>query len=213
MLITSVAIFLTCGWPVIYLSKRYVLKDSYRTVIKFRTMVKNAEQIVNRDTVAPEPHRLLNIVISDEVYTPLGKFLEKIHFTELPQLTQVLTGTLTLVGNRPMPQNMLDNARKSLPYIEERFCIPSGITGPAQLAGRENLLDKERLRLEITYSYLCQNHYSPLMDLHILFITTLTPLGLYANLSMESILAIMFKYTNKENRQRVEAKVEALMGA
>ncbi len=211
MIITAMAILLTSGWPVVYLSKRYVLKGHYRTVFKFRTMVKNADKIANRDTVEPEPDKLLHITIDKKLYTPIGLFLEKIYFTELPQLLQVLTGTLSLVGNRPMPENMFNAGSEKYPYLNERFCLPGGITGPAQLAGREEITDTERLELEITYCYLCQESYNPLMDFCLLFITILTPLGLFTNMSNKQIIELLFKFTNQEKRAVVEKRIRETM--
>lgn len=213
MLLTALAILLTSGWPVIYSSKRYVLKGSYRTVIKFRAMVKNAEQLANRENITPEPGKLLNITIRDDLYTSLGKTLEKIHFTELPQLVQVLAGTLTLVGNRPMPENMLRLGRQVYPYLEERFAIPSGITGPAQLAGRDRLSDKERLDLEITYTHICRIAYSPLLDLHLLLITLCTPLGMYRQLAYDEVFGILFAYLDKNQRDVITSAVKKITGA
>jgi len=198
LVLTALAVFITSGWPIIYLSRRYVLRDTYRTIIKFRAMVKNAEAIANRETIAPEPDRMLNIVIQSELYTPLGKVLERTHLTEIPQLLQVLIGTLTLVGNRPMPENMLELARQTYPYLEERFTIPSGITGPAQVVGRDRLSDQERLNLEITYAYICRHAYSPLLDLTLLLITVLTPFGAYRNLNYADMQHFLFTYVSAE---------------
>lgn len=210
MFLTSSAILLTSGWPVIYLSKRYVKQGTYRTVIKFRTMVKNAEMIANRDTIPPQAGKLLNITIQPELYTLLGKFLERIHFTELPQLIQVLAGTLTLVGNRPMPENMLRLARQAYPSLEERFAIPGGITGPAQLAGRDRLSDQERLHLEISYVYICKQAYTPLLDIHLLLITLCTPFGFFRHMSHTEVEQLMYKYILPEQIDRIRQQVAAL---
>ena len=212
MAVTAVTILLTSGWPILYLSRRYVLKECrYRTIVKFRAMVKNAEKIANRDTVQAEADKLLNIVINSTLYTPLGQTLEKIHFTELPQLIQVLAGTLTLVGNRPMPENMLNAGRSAYPYIDERFSIPCGITGPAQLSGREKLTDKERLKLEITYVYWCQQAYSPLTDLYFLVITILLPLSLYKHPTISQIEDILFKRTTQDKVGLIKHQVANVM--
>jgi len=209
MLITSFAILITSGWPIVYLSKRYVLKNTYKTVMKFRAMVKDADIIANRDTIPSAPGKMLNIVIDDTLYTPIGKFLEKAHFTELPQLLQVLSGTFTLVGNRPMPENMLVAARALYPCLEERFLIPAGITGPAQIVGRDHLTDEERLKLEITYSYICQQSYSPLLDLQLMFMTVVAPLGFYNNLSADEVLTLITRHVKSNQREEILRKVDA----
>jgi len=175
-------------------------------------MVKNAEKIANRETIAPEPGKLLNITIHSDLYTPLGKKLERTHFTELPQLLQVLIGTLTLVGNRPMPENMLKIARMKYPYLEERFSIPSGITGPAQLVGRDHLTDVERLEIEITYAKICQVAYSPVLDLELLIMTVMTPFGAYKNISAETMMnTIMMKYLDPDEATIVKKMVRDVL--
>jgi len=209
--VTSLVIFVIDGPPIIYVSKRYVLKDKYNLIFKFRTMVVNAEQLANRDTIQPEPGKVLNIVINDSLYTKTGKVLEKIQFTELPQLIQVLSGTLTLVGNRPMPENMLAAGRKLYPYLDERFSIPSGITGPAQLAGRDKLTDVERLRIEIIYCYICQHAYTPLIDLILLLLTVISRVGFFQNLSVTDIENILFHHVTHEKRQLIESSVNTLI--
>jgi lipopolysaccharide/colanic/teichoic acid biosynthesis glycosyltransferase len=212
MLVTSLAILIMCGRPVFYFSNRYITKNTFGTVFKFRTMVRNAEQIANRDTVEYETDKVLNIVINKSLYTPLGLFLERIHFTELPQLAQVLTGKLTLVGNRPMPENMLKIGRELYPYIEERFSIPCGITGPAQLAGRDRLSDEERLELEITYSYFSIDSYNPLLDFYLLLITLFTPFGFFRDLSHQDMMNIIYRFVSKNKEQNLRQKVDAITG-
>lgn len=214
LIMAAIGVYVSCGWPVLYMSKRYVKKGSYRTIVKFRAMVKNAESIANRDTVSPEPNKLLNITIQDNLYTTFGKLLEKTHLTELPQLLQVLLGTLTLVGNRPMPENMLKVARVAYPYLDERFSIPSGITGPAQLVGRNNLSDTDRLKIEITYAQICHIAYSPILDLKLLTMTIMNPLGLCQNISAEKMInEIMMSYLDQEQTETVTNAVKQIVSA
>lgn len=179
--------------------------------MKFRTMVRDAEKIANRDTIPPAAGKILNIVIDDTLYTPIGKFLEKIHFTELPQLLQVLSGTFTLVGNRPMPENMLEAGRTLYPYLDERFSIPAGIAGPAQLVGRDRLTDEERLKLEITYSCISREAYSPLLDLQLLVMTVIAPLGFFSNLSADELLASMMRHVKSNKREDIARQVAQLL--
>ena len=207
MILTTFIILLFNGWPAIYVSRRYVRKNSYGNITKFRTMVRNAEKIANRDTIHAEPDRQLNLVIDRNLYTKLGIILEKIHFTELPQLFQIFTGVFTLVGNRPMPDNMLRLAREHYPFVEERFSIPCGITGPAQLVGREKLTDVQRLKIEITYAYICQDAYSPLLDLHLLIITVLTPFGYGRNISIAQMEDLLFNYCDADKIPLIKQRV------
>ena len=116
-------------------------------VVKFRTMVKNADKIANRDTLPVDQVRFLNIPPDSPLYTRAGRLLERCGITELPQFVHVLSGRMSIVGNRPLPDNVMDCLREEYPYADDRFLTRAGLTGPAQLVGRDALTDDERLRL------------------------------------------------------------------
>src|SRR3546814_4067085 len=80
------------------------------SVVNFRTVVRNAAQIANRETVSVEEAgtRFLNISADSPLYTRIGRLLEKVALTELPQFTHVLRGQMSVIGNRPLPQNVMD---------------------------------------------------------------------------------------------------------
>jgi lipopolysaccharide/colanic/teichoic acid biosynthesis glycosyltransferase len=108
------------GRPIFYVSKRRV-GASVKPVIKFRTMVRNAESIYNRDTVPVSGNvRFLNTPPDSPLYTRTGRVIERFALTEIPQLVMVLKGDMSLVGNRPLPVNVIDSLKKAIPDVNER---------------------------------------------------------------------------------------------
>lgn len=101
----------------------------------------------------------LDIPISCEVYTPLGRFLERTQLVETPQLLNILLHGMSFVGNRPLPANNIAQLRTAFPGWIRRFDCPAGITGIAQVVGRRNVTAVERLELETLYArvYNCGN--------------------------------------------------------
>ncbi len=151
MATAALLVLLSEGRPIFYFSNRFVGIDRQIRVLKFRTMV--------RDATAPR-HRLnerfmrdgyLDIPIQCEVYTPIGRVLERLQIVEMPQLANVLLDGLSLVGNRPLPRQNMDLLAK-FPAWEQRFASPAGITGISQVVGKMNLVPAERLHLESLYS-------------------------------------------------------------
>jgi lipopolysaccharide/colanic/teichoic acid biosynthesis glycosyltransferase len=187
--------FILNGRPVFYPSIRRVHNRTQVPVIKLRAMVRNADKIVNRDTVPVSDKIFLNIPTDSALYTPLGRFFETLWLTELPQLLNVLAGQMSLVGNRPLPENVVAKLRARYPYAEDRFWINAGLTGPSQLVGRDNLSDRERLSLEIKYCKACLESYSVRMDFMILLYTALIGLRLSKKLSMHQVEQLLDRYS------------------
>lgn len=173
LIAAAVAIAILDGLPVLYVSRRRVFRDRSIRLVKFRTMRRDAERVANRSTVPEEGTRFLNIPPESPLYTPVGRVLERCCFTELPQLFHVLAGQMSLVGNRPLPEDVIAALKAEFPNVEDRFSSPSGLTGPIQLAGRERLSDAQRLRIEIAYCRAALSSYSMWLDLQILLYTVM----------------------------------------
>ena len=184
----ALLVLVTSGRPVFYRSHRRVSTGHLMRVVKFRTMVKNADKIANRETLPVNNVRFLNIPSDSPLYTRAGRFLERCGITELPQFVHVLTGRMSIVGNRPLPDNVLDCLREEYSYADDRFLTPAGLTGPAQLVGREALTDDERLRLESAYCRACVHSYSMWLDLSILIYTVLIVAGVKKSLDYQGVL-------------------------
>jgi lipopolysaccharide/colanic/teichoic acid biosynthesis glycosyltransferase len=159
------------GLPIFYVSRRRVHGDRVIKIVKFRTMRRNADKLFNRDTVPVSTQRFLNLQPDSPLYTPTGRFIERCMFTELPQIWHVLKGDMSLVGNRPLPVNVVESLREIYPDVDTRFRAPAGLTGPVQLVGRADISDCERLALECAYVRRVERSSCVLLDFKILAMT------------------------------------------
>lgn len=175
------------GFPVFYSSMRRVSMDEIRRVYKFRTMVRNAEKLYNRETVSIVDIRFLNMPITSPLYTRIGRIIEKYTLTELPQFIHVLQGYMSIVGNRPLPENVVKSLSEEYPGSILRFQTPAGMTGPIQLVGRSEVIDRDRLILEITYCEAVKHAYSWKLDFLILLYTVLIALKIMAPMTVEEV--------------------------
>jgi len=138
-LIIMIAIKLDSPGPVFFKQKRVGRNGRYFNIVKFRTMKTTAPGDV--------PTHLLE---NPELYiTRLGRFLRKSSLDELPQLAQILTGRMSIVGPRPALWNQYD-------LIEERESLGvnvlrPGLTGWAQINGRDTISIEEKARLDAEY--------------------------------------------------------------
>lgn len=128
--------------PVFYLQKRIGEDGSRFAMIKFRTMVNNAEKGVGRIWAKKDDPRR----------TRVGSFLRKCNLDELPQLINVLKGEMSLVGPRPERPHFVGRFKESIPRYMARHKIKSGMTGWAQVNGlRGNTSIEERTKYDIYY--------------------------------------------------------------
>jgi lipopolysaccharide/colanic/teichoic acid biosynthesis glycosyltransferase len=182
------------GRPVFYVSERRVFRKKAIRILKFRAMVRDADKVANRNTIDTQGVRFLNIPADSPLYTPIGRLIEKVHFTELPQVLHVLRGDMSIIGNRPLPENVISALREKIPHAEDRFASKCGITGPVQLVGRNRLTDEERLELEIEYCRLASQSYSMTLDVLIFVRTVLSVLGVIPFLTPRQTLDFMSKF-------------------
>lgn len=162
----AVLILLVDGWPVLYVSRRVGQRAaSLIPVLKFRTMVRDAEQ--KKSTLAQKNERRdgpLFKMKNDPRITRLGNVLRRLSLDELPQLFNVLLGHLSLVGPRPhLPEEVAKYASHERRVLTAR----PGITGLAQISGRSGLKFDDEIRLDMRYI----EEWSPGMDLWILWRT------------------------------------------
>jgi lipopolysaccharide/colanic/teichoic acid biosynthesis glycosyltransferase len=151
---TAVAIAAESGWPVLFRQTRLGLNGQSFGMFKFRSMVKNAAAIGPYFTSNDDPR-----------ITRVGRFIRRTSLDELPQLFNVLTGDMSLVGPRPdVP------AQRSL-YVDadwaQRCSVRPGITGLAQAKIRSEGSEGERLALDLRYT----REQSLWLDLKILWWT------------------------------------------
>lgn len=155
ILIISLFIKISSKGPVIHWSKRIGFKNSVFYMPKFRTM-----KIETPDNIAT--HLLLN---TKEHITPIGNFLRKTSLDELPQLICVIVGYMSLVGPRPALYNQYDLI--DLRQKKNIHMFLPGITGWAQINGRDTISIKEKVKLD---NFYCNNN-NILLDYKILILT------------------------------------------
>ena len=154
--VVALLIKLTSAGPVLYWSDRIGRNNSIFKMPKFRTMLV--------DTPAVATHLLSD---PDKYLTPVGSFLRKSSLDELPQLWSIIKGDMSFVGPRPALFNQVDLIDLRTHHGVDRL-VP-GLTGWAQVNGRDELAIPEKVRFDVEY----MRRQSFLMDLKILFYTFL----------------------------------------
>lgn len=157
MILISLAIFLYDRGPVFYRQTRYTKNGKTFRILKFRSMIPNAE----KDGVA----RLA--AEKDDRITPVGKFIRATRLDELPQFFNILSGDMSFVGPRPERPAIADEYEKELPEFAFRLRVKAGLTGYAQIFGKYNTTSYDKLKLDMIYVENC----SLLMDLKLLLLT------------------------------------------
>ena len=160
-LIISLLIKVTSKGPVFFVHERVGLNGKKFKLIKFRTMVNNAEEMIASFSPEQKKEWEENYKLKDDPrITKIGRILRKTSIDELPQMINVLLGQMTLIGNRPyLPREKKDMNG----YFDEIVKTKPGLTGYWQVSGRSKTDFKTRLKLESYYS----NHMSLKMDIKI----------------------------------------------
>jgi len=149
--------------PVFFGHKRITKNGRLFMMYKFRTMIENAEHTSTGLFNYPNDFRV----------TETGRFLRKSSMDELPQLFNVIRGDMAVVGPRPpISYELGDYARLSQAY-KRRFTVLPGITGLAQVSGRNSLTWNDKVAYDNHYIDLFEK-YGPLIDIGIILMTILT---------------------------------------
>jgi Undecaprenyl-phosphate glucose phosphotransferase len=158
MALIALLVKLTSPGPVFYRQERCGLNGRRFEMLKFRSMCVDAEHQSGAVWAKPnDPRR-----------TPLGSILRKSNLDELPQLLNVLRGDMSLVGPRPERPFFIQQFSKTIPNYMARHCVKSGITGWAQVHGwRGNTSLRKRVQYDLYYI----THWTPWLDLRILWMT------------------------------------------
>ncbi len=167
LLVVGILIKLGSPGPVIFRQRRYGLDGEIIDVYKFRTM-----------TVTEDGMRIQQATRNDTRVTPLGKFLRRYSIDELPQLFNVLEGSMSLVGPRPHAVAHNEEYRRLIKGYMVRHKVLPGITGLAQVngcRGETTRLEDMKARIEYDLDYLRQ--WRPTLDIKILCQTALQILG------------------------------------
>jgi len=153
MVLIAILIRITMGSPVLFRQTRTGLNGVPFIIFKFRTMRDISFQEVWLETDAAR-------------LTSLGKILRSTSLDELPELWNILKGDMSLVGPRPL---LMEYLPRYTPFQARRMEVKPGITGWAQVNGRNALTWEEKFKLDIWYV----DHQSFLLDLKILWMTIL----------------------------------------
>ena len=151
LIVISFVIFILEGYPVFYISQRYISLDQCVLILKFRTMARDATAPKYRLRERFMKDGFLDIPLDCEVYTPIGRFLERTQIVEILQLFNVLLHGMSLIGNRPLPRENVVLLQKFTGW-EQRFGSPAGLTGLSQVVGKMNQGPQGRLELEGMYT-------------------------------------------------------------
>ena len=155
-------------------------------------MKKDIDKKLNRATVLNDNQIFLNLPINKTIYTNFGLKLERFGITELPQFFSVMIGDMSIVGARPLPQNVYDILKKKFPNIaQKRYETKCGLTGLPQLVGRDFLSDKERLELETSYCSWAKTNYSLIVDFKIIIYTVFIVLGLKKHFTFGEVISFL----------------------
>lgn len=157
MLITAAAIKLYDGGSILYRQTRCTREGRIFSMIKFRSMVEDAE----KDGVA----KLASS--HDARITPVGKFIRSARIDELPQLFNILRGNMSFVGPRPERPEIIEDYQKDMPEFEFRMRVKAGLTGFAQIYGKYNTVPYDKLKLDLFYI----EHYSLWLDIKLILMT------------------------------------------
>lgn len=151
LVLIGILVRLKIGSSVIFRQVRPGLHGKPFTIYKFRTMTDKRDEDGNP---LPDGERL----------TRLGRFLRKTSLDELPELLNVIKGDMSIVGPRPLLMQYLD---RYTPEQARRHEVKPGITGWAQVNGRNAITWEDKFRLDVWYV----DHMSFLLDIKIIFLT------------------------------------------
>jgi len=167
LLLAALGVKLSSPGPVIFKQRRYGVDGSEIPVYKFRSM-----------RVTEDGNTVRQATKNDSRITPFGSFLRKSSIDELPQLFNVLNGTMSLVGPRPHAIAHNEEYRRLIKGYMLRHKVPPGITGLAQVSGcRGETATLEDMERRIKYDIEYLRHWSIWLDIKILFLTVLRILG------------------------------------
>lgn len=159
ILIISLVILTTTGFPIIFKQKRTGQNEKTFTIFKFRTMKKNASLIKHKYLKMNEAPKPMFKIHNDPRFVGIGQFLSKSGFDELPQLLNIIKGEMSFVGPRPLPVKEAAALSKSWKFFREK--VKPGVFSEWTLAEeRHSSLKKWRILEEET---LDKDNYSQLI--------------------------------------------------
>ncbi len=157
MLVIAAAIKLEDGGPVFYKQDRLTRNGREFEILKFRSMVVDAEKQAGAVLATGDDPRI----------TRVGKFIRATRLDELPQILNILKGDMSIVGPRPERKCFADEFIKEMPEFAYRLKVRGGLTGYAQIYGKYNTSPYDKLRLDMMY----MENYSLMLDIKLIILT------------------------------------------
>lgn len=157
MLVTAILIHKYDGGPVFYKQTRCTIGGKEYQIMKFRSMITDAEKD-GKARLASE---------NDDRITPIGHFIRATRIDELPQFFNILKGEMSVVGPRPERPEIIAEYVKDVPEFAFRTHVKAGLTGYAQVYGKYNTTSYDKLKLDMIYCEKC----SVLLDIQLILMT------------------------------------------
>ena len=157
MLVTALAIKLEDRGPVFYKQKRCTKNGEVFEILKFRSMIVDAEK----------GGKSIPCRSGDPRITRVGRVIRKLRIDEFPQIINVLKGDMSIVGPRPERIEHVEEYTKEIPEFSYRLRVKGGLTGYAQIYGKYNTSPYDKLRLDLQYI----EKQSILLDLKLILLT------------------------------------------
>ena len=157
MAVTAIAIKLEDGGPVFFTQKRATLGGKEFDILKFRSMIVDAEK--EGKSIPATDH--------DPRITKVGRVIRATRIDELPQILNILKGDMSVVGPRPERLEHIEEYSKDIPEFRYRLKVKGGLTGYAQIYGKYNTSAYDKLRLDLMYI----ENYSLMLDIKLILMT------------------------------------------
>ncbi len=155
--IICLLIYFEDGGPILFKQKRFKESRKFFMIYKFRSMKKNTPHVATHLLGDPEKYLL-----------KIGKFIRKLSLDELPNLINIIKGEMNFIGPRPALYNQEDLIQLRINHGLDR--LKPGLTGWAQINGRDENSLEEKIKLELDYL----ENRSLFLDIKIIFLTFLT---------------------------------------
>ena len=146
----AISVRLTSEGPIFFRQTRIGLRGREFTMLKFRSMVQNAEELLPELAAQQRDagNEVLFKMTNDPRITRVGRVMRKYSLDELPQLFNVIAGSMSLVGPRPP---LASEVEQYADHVHRRFLAKPGITGAWQVSGRSTLSWEDSVRLDLSY--------------------------------------------------------------
>lgn len=157
LLVVAIAIKLEDGGPVFYKQKRATIGGKEFSILKFRSMIVDAEK----------EGKSIPATQGDPRITKVGKIIRATRIDELPQILNILKGDMSIVGPRPERVEHVEEYTRELPEFAYRLKVKGGLTGYAQIYGKYNTSAYDKLRLDLMYI----ENYTFMLDIKLILMT------------------------------------------